>query len=411
MTIGVLGWTFEALCCETATGYDRVVVKKALKRLEDEGIVEGGRERRPGFNVRVVKLAENFHARQELDALLRACVEAWPMYADSVNKAMDHLQPRTKEHLQRRGIVERDPWAPAKPGRDLAAIELVKRKERLLRDYRQLEKTLGRTPTSRDVVAFSGRVSKGIRDCWGGFRQFCAENNIAPDYRRAKHRVDDSNVDANQAGFRRRVRRQRKITPQEQLRARQHDCIVRYRRLVAQHGRDVTSAEINGKFDSNLYRSIRALWSTFAAFRAAAGLTDKRRNAVPQPNAEERQRCIAEYVALTSELGVQPNSAALLKHRPYLFKRIRWQWGSFADFGLEMQLPLRRHRNQHLPDEVRRERCIAEYRALSLRLGRQPGSHELQALTDGLYKRIWRLWGGFAAFRSCMTANSLTGPT
>jgi len=37
LTIGVLGWTFEALCVSTATGYDRVVVKKTRKRLEDDG--------------------------------------------------------------------------------------------------------------------------------------------------------------------------------------------------------------------------------------------------------------------------------------------------------------------------------------------------------------------------------------
>lgn len=84
MSIGVLGWTFEALCVETATGYDRVVVKKALKRLEKDGIVEGERERRPGFNVRVVRIADSFCARDELMAMLEACVAAWPTCANRV---------------------------------------------------------------------------------------------------------------------------------------------------------------------------------------------------------------------------------------------------------------------------------------------------------------------------------------
>lgn len=36
-SIGALGWTFEALCVPLATGHDRVVVEKCVKRLEDEG--------------------------------------------------------------------------------------------------------------------------------------------------------------------------------------------------------------------------------------------------------------------------------------------------------------------------------------------------------------------------------------
>jgi hypothetical protein len=49
----VHGWTFEALCCELATGHDRFNVKRAMRRMEDEGVLQGDRPRgarlqRPG---------------------------------------------------------------------------------------------------------------------------------------------------------------------------------------------------------------------------------------------------------------------------------------------------------------------------------------------------------------------------
>ena len=100
-TIGALGWTFEGLCVSAASGYDRVPVKKALKRLEDEGILAGERDRRPGFNVRKVTISDNCAGNLELRALLVACVEVWPDLKRSVQLAMDQLSPRTKEHLRR----------------------------------------------------------------------------------------------------------------------------------------------------------------------------------------------------------------------------------------------------------------------------------------------------------------------
>jgi hypothetical protein len=37
-----------------------VVIKKSLKRLEADGILQGNRDRKPGFNVRVVTIADDF---------------------------------------------------------------------------------------------------------------------------------------------------------------------------------------------------------------------------------------------------------------------------------------------------------------------------------------------------------------
>ncbi len=104
-SLRVIDWTFEALCTKLATGYGRVVVKNAMKRLEDDGILQGDRPRKPGFNVRVVTIADDFPARQELLDLLKACAKAWPQIGKSVEVQMRALHPRTKAHLQKRGLV------------------------------------------------------------------------------------------------------------------------------------------------------------------------------------------------------------------------------------------------------------------------------------------------------------------
>lgn len=104
-SIGVMGWTFEALCVEVATGYDRVVVKKVIRRLEDEGVLQGDRDRKPGFNVRVLTISNEFPAHEELLGLLKACVVAWPHVGSKVEHAMAQLSARTKEHLRRRGLM------------------------------------------------------------------------------------------------------------------------------------------------------------------------------------------------------------------------------------------------------------------------------------------------------------------
>lgn len=105
-SIGVLGWTFEALCVPLATGHDRVVIKKSLKRLEeDDHVLQGDRARKPGMNVRVITVAADFPAREELLELLKAYVQAWPAIRDAVGDAMRRLPPKTQAHLKKRGLV------------------------------------------------------------------------------------------------------------------------------------------------------------------------------------------------------------------------------------------------------------------------------------------------------------------
>ncbi len=43
LTIGAIGWTFEAVCCGVCIGSYRRVVKTALRRLEEQGVLEADR--------------------------------------------------------------------------------------------------------------------------------------------------------------------------------------------------------------------------------------------------------------------------------------------------------------------------------------------------------------------------------
>jgi len=94
-TIGVLGWTFEALCVASMPGRHRENVKKVLKNLEDEGILASNRPRRPGFDVRLVTLDETFQAKAELETLLKRCVEVWPEYANRTKFALQNIGKKT----------------------------------------------------------------------------------------------------------------------------------------------------------------------------------------------------------------------------------------------------------------------------------------------------------------------------
>jgi len=51
-SIGVHGWTFEALC-NTIIDHNRWNIKKSMRWLEDEGVIQGDRPQGPGSNVRV----------------------------------------------------------------------------------------------------------------------------------------------------------------------------------------------------------------------------------------------------------------------------------------------------------------------------------------------------------------------
>jgi hypothetical protein len=106
-SIGVHGWTFEALCVAICIGHDWWNIKKSMRRLEDEGVLQGDRRRCPGMNVRTVRIADGFPAKAELEALLTAYARAWPGIADDVKTGfgkIGHDRPRTKVHLDSRGL-------------------------------------------------------------------------------------------------------------------------------------------------------------------------------------------------------------------------------------------------------------------------------------------------------------------
>lgn len=105
-SIGVHGWTFEALCC-AVINHDRWNIKKSMRRLEDEGVLQGDRPRGPGFKTRVVTIADGFPAKRELEAVLRAYVRAWPQTATAVQRGFEKIareRPRGKAHLVKRGL-------------------------------------------------------------------------------------------------------------------------------------------------------------------------------------------------------------------------------------------------------------------------------------------------------------------
>jgi hypothetical protein len=137
-SIGVYGWTFEALCVHFA-GLHRENIKLAMMRLEEEGVLQGDRPRRPGANVRVVTVCDTFPAKAELEDLLRVGARVWK-YDETVRKAFDlGLKSKTKAHLVKRGLLpdgltppplpnkkkkRLEPKTPKKPRRPATAAEI-----------------------------------------------------------------------------------------------------------------------------------------------------------------------------------------------------------------------------------------------------------------------------------------------
>jgi hypothetical protein len=303
-SIGVLGWTFERLCVAVAVGYDRVVVKKALRMLEVQGILAGDRPRGPGFNIRLVTVARTFPACDELNGLLQAYAYAWPDVADRTRQAIEHATSRTKEHLRRRDVrtAEPDQWS-----------ELESPRRRPVRDGRQ-------------------------------------------------------------------------------------QCLSRYYALNRKAGRVLSSSDLL-RTDSNLYRSIRANWGPFRAFREEAGLEPVLTGRTEHPNPILRSECVAEYFALRNRVGFLPNTTDLNRLNAWLGERIRIQWGGFAAFCDDLKTyPARRHRSSRTDETTKREMCRQEYRSLMRLLEHPPSSWELRLHTDGLYKRIKKSWNSFESF-------------
>lgn len=399
-TIGVLGWTFEGLCVSAASGYDRVSVKNALKKLEDEGILVGERDRRPGFNVRKVTISDTCPGGLELAALLVACVEVWPDLKRSVDLAMNQLSPRTKEHLRRRGLLDRkiipksNSSRSTQQTRDLSESE---RKDRALLSYRAICAELGFVVRSTDLISTRSIIYTEILALWGGFKNFCAANGIVPEYhkaRQSKEAVVQQEIEVlNKA-------EDTATAAVSDVEEKRRICIARYRALTEKHGRELTSGELHHGGDSNLYRLILTCWDTFPDFRVAAGLPRKRTAEARLPSPMLRDQCIAEYSAMSARLGRSPNSMDLRNEDVTLLDRITLQWGTFPEFCEEMRISLkRRHRDlRKVDDAVLRERCRDQYRLATLRLGYPPTSRKLQDVTDGLFSRIKTLWGSFEAF-------------
>jgi hypothetical protein len=119
LTLANRGWTFEAICCESATsGRDpnsnkRMVTKKVIRRLEDERVLAGSRPRGPGFGPRLLRLADTCPAREDLQALIEAAVRAWPDLGERVEAEFAALPGKTKEYFRRRGLWDGTP--PKKP--------------------------------------------------------------------------------------------------------------------------------------------------------------------------------------------------------------------------------------------------------------------------------------------------------
>ncbi len=83
----------------------RYNVKKSMRRLKEEGVLEGDRPRKPGMNVRIVRIADRFDARDELIALLEAAVDVWPSYGRRVRTEIQQLHHKTKVILQKRRLL------------------------------------------------------------------------------------------------------------------------------------------------------------------------------------------------------------------------------------------------------------------------------------------------------------------
>ena len=66
-------WTFEAICSEVATGFYREVVMKTIRRLEEEGVLQGSRPRDPGFGPRLLSLADTCPAKENSRRLSTLC--------------------------------------------------------------------------------------------------------------------------------------------------------------------------------------------------------------------------------------------------------------------------------------------------------------------------------------------------
>lgn len=81
-------------------------VKKAIRRMEDEGLLQGSRERRPGFGPRLLRIADDFPAREQLQALIDAVPAVWPDLGERMDLAFQSVPEKTKVYFRRRGLID-----------------------------------------------------------------------------------------------------------------------------------------------------------------------------------------------------------------------------------------------------------------------------------------------------------------
>ncbi len=303
VNIGVLGWTFEALCVATCIGYDRVVVKKALKKLEAMGILTGERNPRPGFNVRVIRLADSCPAGTELYALLQACRDVFPIFADRVHAAMKYLSPRTKEHLRRRGLIERTSNTARK--RKWKELSDAERRADCLQRYCALATSWACEVTSHELSRSNSTLYLRIRRCWGSFAAFRAEAGLSPTF----------------TGI--------TTKPNQTLRDR---CIDRYCHLAARTGYQPNTADLY-RLDRRLYDWIRIQWGGFPQFCDDLRFSPAHRRRSAKTNeATRRNECQDEYRMLKERIGRAPLVSEMRRLAPGLYTRIRKLRGGIAAF-------------------------------------------------------------------------------
>lgn len=303
LSIGVLGWTFEALCVSLCTGYDRVVVKKALRKLEDCKLLVGERSRRPGFNIRSLSIAPEFCAARELQTLLNAACDIWPSYKAGVLSALDHLPPRTKAHLQKRGLLNATPHAAQSKARND-----VERRRECLRRYYSLSTQLMRNIPSHELNRLDSNLYRSIRSCWKSFSAFRKEAGLPAALTRMRSQ------------------------PSDELRK---WCIIRYVRLIDNLGFQPNSADLM-RWDTCLYGCIRVQWGGFPQFCNDLRFSPARRqHSRMLTDDAKRALCLSEYREFAQRLGRSPTGRQIREQNFGLFRRILKFWGSLGAIRAE----------------------------------------------------------------------------
>jgi hypothetical protein len=370
-TLGAQDWTFQALCVATAAGHYRNVVEDGFATLLHEGVLEADRPSRPGFDVRIVKIAETFVAKDELRNLLRIATLVWPDTADRVRWAIERLSSRTRKQLLARGFL----CAPVRKSKD---ERIAEKRWRCLAEYCLLASREGRAITNLELRELNPRLARAIKYSWSSFSAFRREVGLPPE------------------------RQGEALSPSLKLR---HDCISEYERLAAEIGYLPNSGYLV-KHRNWLLRKIAAQWGGFTQFCDEQHISPARRKrGAHQTVDERREACRSEYRALMKRLGKRPTSADLDAHTSGLYKRIAACWPSFELFCEDIGVkPPRRYagkagaRSAWQKSLALRRLCIKEYQQVSSQLGHTANSADLMRESRGLLERIYIQWGSFRSF-------------